>query len=69
MNFIQKFRKSIFFNELSFRSNVVSIKLRFGQVSFRSSVVSIKCRSVKCRFDQLSGHDHGHLFTSVDHQN
>ena len=38
-----------FFNELSFRSSVVSVKCRFDQVSFQPNVVSIKCR-----FSQVS---------------
>ena len=53
------------FDQMSFRSNVVSIKCRFAQVSFPSSVISIKCRfdqmsfrssvvSIKCRFAQVS---------------
>ena len=42
------------FNQLSFRSSVVSLKCRFDQVSFRSNVASINFCFDQISFDQLS---------------
>ena len=43
--------KSIFFNELSFRSNVILIKCCFSHMSFQSSVVR---SSVRSHFETLA---------------
>ena len=48
-----KFSHSLF-DQVLFRSSVVSIKCRFDQASFRSNVVLIKLRFDQVSFDQVS---------------
>ena len=45
---IAKSQKQRKVNTFFINCHVVSIKCRFDQMSFRSNVVSIKCRSIKC---------------------
>ena len=49
VNFLFHYSIKCRFDQMSFRSNVVSIKCRLDQVLFPSSVVLFKCHLIKCR--------------------